>query len=87
MKTYGAYRFRSKDPVIDETRTLVEDHFGERVRSKHLRQIERDGGPSVTAMSNWFFGRTLKPQSASVEACGRAIGWKRTWVRMDGKGK
>lgn len=87
MKTYSAYRFRTKDPVIDELRTLVEDHFGARVRFKHLAAIERDGGPSTAAMSNWFFGKTLRPQSASVEATGRAIGWQRKWVKMNGRAK
>jgi hypothetical protein len=85
MKLYRSYMFRTKDPVIDELRTLVEDHFGGRVRSKHLSDIEKDGGPSTTAMHGWFFGKTKKPQSATVEAAGRALGYKRKWVRMNGR--
>jgi len=80
-KLYKSYMFRAKDPVIDELRTLVEDHNGERVTGKHLKQIERGGGPTSSAMRNWFFGKTRRPQSATVEAAGRAIGYRRKWVK------
>lgn len=82
MKLYGAYLFRKKDPVIDELRTLVEDEFGERITRKHLKKIEEQGGPTKSAMVGWFFGKTQRPQSPSVEAAGRAIGYKRTWVKV-----
>lgn len=80
--TYGAYRFREKDPAINELRTLVEDHFGHRVKRHDLSTIKDDGGPSAGTMANWFFGETRRPQSATLEAAGRAIGYKRKWVRM-----
>ena len=87
MKTYGAYLFRSKDPSVDELRTVIEDHFGHRVTSKDLKQIAEEGGPTAPAMRGWFFGKTKRPQSATMEACGRAIGYKRQWVKMNGSGK
>jgi hypothetical protein len=87
VKIYRAYNFRTKDPEIDRLRTLIQDTYGPKMGGKVYKKIESDGGPSVTSMYNWFHGKTKRPQSASVEACGRAIGWKRTWVRMDGKGK
>lgn len=77
-----AYLFRQKDPVIDELRTMVEDEFGHRVSRKHLQQIEDKGGPKLGTMANWFFGDVCRPQSATVEGCGRALGWKRGWVKM-----
>jgi len=79
-KTFGAYRFRGKDPAIDEFRTVVEDHFGRRVNYKDLRKIEEQGGASVGAMAGWFFGDTERPQSSTLEASGRSIGMKRVWV-------
>jgi hypothetical protein len=81
-KTYKSYLFRTKDPVIDELRTLIEDSVGSRVKGKHLVKIERDGGPSASAMRGWFFGKVRRPQSAGVEATGRALGYKRVWERM-----
>lgn len=80
-KLYAAYNFRTKDPVIDELRTIIEDHMGARVNRKHLTQIEKGGGPSRGAMVGWFFGKTRRPQSPAVEAAGRAVGYKRVWQR------
>jgi hypothetical protein len=80
MKLYKSYMFRGKDPAVDELRTIVEDHFGERVKYKHLREIEANGGPTTGATAGWFFGATKRPQSATLEAAGRALGYKRAWV-------
>jgi hypothetical protein len=87
MKTYAAYRFTSKDPAIDELRTVVEDHFGHRVNTKDLKQVMESGGPTRGTMKAWFFGKTRRPQSATLEAAGRAMGYKRTWVKLNGKDK
>ena len=87
MKTYSAYRFREKDPVIDEIRTLVEDHFGRRVNGKDCGAVKDSGGPAAGTMAAWFFGKTKRPQSATVEAAGRALGYKRKWVKMNGASK
>ena len=81
MKLYGAYNFRTKHPTIDELRTLIEDQTGERITRKHLKKIEEDGGPTKGAMIGWFMGKTRRPQSASIEAAGRAMGYKRKWVK------
>jgi hypothetical protein len=80
--TYAAYRFRDKDPSIDETRTLLEDVFGERVNNKMFAKIEKDGGPSIGCMSAWFFGKTRRPKNETLEAAGRAVGYRRRWVKM-----
>jgi hypothetical protein len=78
---YKSYVFRDKDPVIDELRTLVKDKYGN-LGNKAFTAIHQDGGPTTTCMSGWFFGTTRRPQSATVEAAGRAIGYKRIWQRM-----
>lgn len=81
LRVYKSYLFTNKDPVIDEVRTMVKDTFGE-VNRRSLKAIEESGGPSAGAMSGWFFRNIKKPQSATVEAAGRAMGYKRTWTKM-----
>jgi len=82
MKLYKAYLFRDKDPAIDELRTLVQDHFGRRnLKHKDFAQIERSGGPSSATIDAWFNGATRRPQNATLEAAGRALGFIRVWKR------
>ena len=80
---YKSYMFRAKDPVIDELRTLVSDKYG-KLNGAALTTIQSDGGPTAGCMKGWFFGTTRRPQSATVEAAGRAMGFKRVWQRMKG---
>jgi hypothetical protein len=79
---YGAYLFKEKDPVIDTLRTMAEDYFGEKITPKNLQSIETAGGPKVGTMRAWFFGKTKRPNNATIEAAGRSIGWERTWKKM-----
>jgi hypothetical protein len=81
-KLYGAYRFTTKDPEIDNVRTMFEDHFGRRVNNKDLVVVKESGGPTTSAMTAWFFGKTRRPQNATLEAAGRAIGFRRVWQKM-----
>lgn len=81
-RLYKSYVFKNKDPAIDELRTLAEDYWGERVSGSVLRDMENNGGPTKSCMQQWFFGKTKRPQSATLEAAGRSIGFKRTWVKM-----
>jgi len=85
LVTYKAYNFRTKDPVIDELRTIIQDEFGS-TKNKALTAIHNEGGPSITCMHNWFHGKTRRPTSAAVEAAGRAVGFKRQWVKMKPNG-
>lgn len=82
---YKAYMFRTKDPAIDEFRTTVEDHFGHRVTRKDLRKIEEAGGATVGCTHEWFFGKTMRPTNAALEASGRSLGFKRIWTRANQK--
>jgi len=82
MKTYGSYVFKDKDPSIDELRTVIEDHYGAKIHNALFVDIEALGGPASSTMYNWFFGDTLRPQNPTLEAAGRAIGYKRQWVKF-----
>lgn len=81
LPIYKSYVFRDKEPVIDEMRTLIEDHFGERLNSKSFNKILEAGGPSTACLHSWFFGTTKRPQNATIEAAGRAMGYRRKWVK------
>jgi hypothetical protein len=82
---YKSYMFKNKDPDIDLLRGLVMDRHGKLTR-KVLKHIEIGGGPKVGTTANWFFGDTQRPQSASLEAAGRAIGYRRQWVPLKNRG-
>jgi hypothetical protein len=83
LKLYKSYMFRTKDPAIDLLRTIVQDTFGTgKAFSKGLYQIERDGGPSHGAMNGWFYGKVKRPQNATLEAAGRAMGYERVWRKQ-----
>jgi hypothetical protein len=79
---YQSYLFTTKDPVIDEMRTLVQRELNGKLTRKGLKVIEEAGGPKAATISNWFFGKVKRPQNASIEATGRALGYKRVWERM-----
>ena len=80
---YRSYMFKTKDPIIDELRTVIEKSNGDgRLTKKNLKHIEENGGPKKGTMINWFFGATRRPQNATVEAAGRAAGYRRVWVQQ-----
>lgn len=83
---YKSYMFRDKDPVIDELRTLVADANGGRLNAAALKAVPENGGPTVGCLRGWFYGKVKRPQNPTVEATGRALGYKRQWVKLNGKG-
>jgi DNA-binding phage protein len=68
IRVYRSYNFVDKDPVIDAMRTVVEDS------GKSYARIQRDSGVTTTTLSNWFLGKTKRPQFATVAAVARACG-------------
>lgn len=78
---WGAYLFTDKDPSIDDFRTVVVDQLGGTKR-KQLAVIEANGGPVVQTLDGWFNGDTMRPNNASMEAAGRALGFYRKWTKM-----
>lgn len=79
IRPYKTYLFRTKDPVIDQLRTIKAD------AEESDTRISAASGVSTTTLYNWWSGKTRRPQSASVEAVGRALGKKRVWVNLRGK--
>lgn len=80
MKLYKSYMFRSKDPAIDELRTVLQTAFG-KLDKKTYKEVEIAGGPTAGTLREWFVGKTKRPQNATLEAAGRAVGMKRVWVK------
>ena len=76
IAVYKSYSFKDKDPVIDEMRSLVERE------KKSYQEIHEISGVSVSTLAGWFHGKTRRPQSATVEAVGRALGYQRRWMRI-----
>jgi hypothetical protein len=78
VKTYSTYSFRDKDPVIDEVAgTRDSKKFFQVVRAA---AIKARLSPSTPV--GWFKGKTRRPQSAAIEAYGRALGFKRAWTKI-----
>jgi hypothetical protein len=86
LKLYASYMFRDKDPAIDEFRTVMQDAYGDKLGYKEMADVEEAGGPTAQTIHNWFFGTTKRPQNATIEAAGRALGMKRVWVKNNGNG-
>lgn len=84
LPIYKSYLFKDKDPAIDELRTVIEDHFGRRINPVSLKGVQINGGPTVGCMNQWFYGKTKRPQNATIEAAGRALGYKRVWRQDKG---
>jgi hypothetical protein len=83
MRLYKSYVFRDKDPAIDAIRTVMQDHFGKRnLDGGDYAEIEEQGGPTRGCVKSWFEGKTRRPQNATLEAAGRALGYHRVWRRM-----
>lgn len=73
---YKTYRFKDKDPVIDQIRTLKKD------AGMSNLEIHEKSDVSVSTLNNWFKGGTRRPQNATIEAVGRSLGKKRVWEDM-----
>lgn len=79
---YKSYVFRDKDPAIDELRSVIQNGSNGKLTRKDLKEIEEGGGPTVGTCANWFFGSVKRPQNATLEAAGRALGYRRVWRKM-----
>ena len=83
MRIYKSYVFRTKDPAIDAIRTVVQDYYGKRnIGKTEYKEIEEKGGPSWSTVRQWFDGKTRRPQNATLEAAGRALGYERVWRKV-----
>src|SRR5262245_14868743 len=83
LKLYQSYVFRDKDPAIDAIRTVMQDHFGKRnLDYGDYHEVEEQGAPSAGCVKSGLEGKTKRPQNATLEAAGRALGYHRVWRRM-----
>jgi hypothetical protein len=69
IAVYKSYNFLDKDPVIDKLRMIVQDS------KKSNDQIHALSNVSVSTLRAWFEGQTKRPQFATVNAVGRALGY------------
>lgn len=81
VKLYKSYRFKNKDPVIDEVKTLVQDS------KKSYETISNDSGVAAGTLHNWFGGATRRPQHATIMAVVRTLGYDYKLVRSNTKSK
>ena len=68
--TYKSYNFIDKDPMIDEIRTIVERS------GASYKWVHDNSSVAVTTMTQWFDGKTRRPQAATMNAVLRALGYK-----------
>ena len=71
IRPYRTYLFKDKDPAIDKIRTILEDS------GESYRDIQVASGVSTTTLTNWFHGKTRRPQFATLNAVARAL--KHEW--------
>lgn len=83
-KLYRAYFFRGRDPVLNEIHDIMREKYGNKPQ---FSAIEKAGGPTGGTLRNWEKGKTRRPQNATVEAAGRALGMKRVWVKGSNNGE
>lgn len=71
---YDTYLFKDKDPVIDILRCLVAESCGNAPITAELRKVAEATGVSFSTLHSWFYGKTTRPQHATIEAVARYYG-------------
>lgn len=76
MKTYGTYRFKDKDPIIDVVRACIEIYAAlrELKLSKAIEKISKVSNVAETTIHGWLSGDTISPRFCTVAAVVRATG-------------
>lgn len=77
MNVLKTYRFKDKDPVIDQLRTALKDS------GMSYRELADGSGVTVQTLYNWFDGSTKRPQFATAMAVARALGMDFKLVRSN----
>lgn len=67
--TYKTYSFKEKDPCIDQLRTIIADE------KLSYSQIQEGSGVTYNTLYGWFYGKTKRPQHATVMAVARFCGY------------
>jgi DNA-binding phage protein len=75
LKLYKSYNFVDKDPIIDRMRNISErNEIG-------IPRIAAQSGVSEGTIRNWFYGKTKRPQYATVAAVMIAMGYRVEWTK------
>lgn len=82
INIYKSYAFRTKDPVIDELRTMFQD--AGLLNGKGYKEVHERGAATPGTYRKWFGGGTRRPSHPTVMATAHALGYERQWVK---KGK
>lgn len=69
FKPYKSYNFKDKDPIIDRTRTVMQDH------GATYKQLADDSGLAPSTIYNIFDGPTRFPRHATIAALLGAMGY------------
>lgn len=80
VRVYRTYNFIDKDPIIDISRTILQQVLGS---DRFITKAARLSGVSRSALSNWYEGSTRRPQYATVAAVLSSVGYDLT-PRKDG---
>lgn len=75
VRVYRTYNFIDKDPIIDQTRTVLQSTLG---AEKFIGRAARLSGVSNSTLRNWFEGDTRRPQYATVAAVLSSVGYDLT---------
>ncbi len=78
---YKTYKFRRQDPAIGQIKTMF---LNADIKKVHLSEMSN---VSTSTIHNWFNGTTRRPQNATIEATGRALGFQRIWVHHKSGGR
>jgi DNA-binding phage protein len=78
-RTYRTYSFRTKNPVIDKCRTIVQDAG----LYKNLGAVAEISGLARGTIDGWFFGDTKNPQHASIMALVTSLGFEERFVKVE----
>lgn len=74
FKPYRSYKFTERDPVIDKIRGIVSNS------EQNYKNISEASGVSAATMSNWFRGKTKRPQFCTIAAVAAALGQSITFA-------
>jgi transcriptional regulator with XRE-family HTH domain len=81
LMKYRCYNWKTKNPVIDKTRTILQD---EGMYAKSKRQILHQlSGVSVSTYDGWFEGDTVSPRHETIMATLAALGYEEQFVKAN----
>jgi hypothetical protein len=79
LMTYRTYNWRTKNPVIDKVRTVLQE---EGLYARNKRQMLHNlTGVAVATYEGWFEGATKDPKHTTIMATMSALGYEEKFVR------